>query len=105
MNTLKKLTFKTECECAYKRPVFCIVMDGIGIAPDSEGNAVKNAVTPTLNKLMAEYPMLKLKAHGVAVGLPSDDDMGNSEVGHIALGAGQVFAQGAKLVTQSIDSG
>ena len=49
--------------------------------------------------------MVALKAHGTAVGLPSDDDMGNSEVGHNALGAGQVFAQGAKLVTQSIESG
>ena len=49
--------------------------------------------------------MVTLKAHGTAVGLPSDDDMGNSEVGHNALGAGQVFAQGAKLVSQSIESG
>ncbi len=105
MNTLKKLNFKTECDCASKRPVFCIVMDGIGLAADSNGNAVKNAVTPTLDKLMTQYPMLKLKAHGVAVGLPSDDDMGNSEVGHNALGAGQVFAQGAKLVTKSIETG
>ncbi|MBE6623393.1 MAG: 2,3-bisphosphoglycerate-independent phosphoglycerate mutase [Ruminococcaceae bacterium] len=105
MNTLKKLNFKTECDCASNRPVFCIVMDGIGLAADSDGNAVKNAVTPTLDKLMTQYPMLKLKAHGVAVGLPSDDDMGNSEVGHNALGAGQVFAQGAKLVTKSIETG
>ena len=54
---------------------------------------------------MSKYPMVSLKAHGVAVGLPSDDDMGNSEVGHNALGAGQVFAQGAKLVSNSIESG
>ena len=104
-NTLKQLTFKTDCGLVKSRPVFCIVMDGIGIAPDSQGNAVKNALTPTLDMLMSKYPMLKLKAHGVAVGLPSDDDMGNSEVGHNALGAGQVFAQGAKLVTKSIESG
>ena len=104
-NTLKKLTFKTNDASAYTRPVFAIVMDGIGIAPDSDGNAVKNALTPTLDMLMKNYPVLKLKAHGVAVGLPSDDDMGNSEVGHNALGAGQVFAQGAKLVTKSIESG
>ncbi len=104
-NTLKKLEFKTDCGLAKTRPVFCIVMDGIGIAPDSQGNAVKNALTPTLDMLMSKYPVLKLKAHGVAVGLPSDDDMGNSEVGHNALGAGQVFAQGAKLVTKSIESG
>jgi len=54
---------------------------------------------------MKNYPMVSLKAHGTAVGLPSDDDMGNSEVGHNALGAGQVFAQGAKLVSNSIESG
>ncbi len=86
-------------------PVVTIVMDGIGIAPESEGNAVESAYTPTLDMLKANYPMVKLKAHGMAVGLPSDDDMGNSEVGHNALGAGQVFAQGAKLVTQSIETG
>ena len=86
-------------------PVLTIVMDGVGIAPDTISNAVAGAYTPTLDMLMAKYPMVSLKAHGTAVGLPSDDDMGNSEVGHNALGAGQVFAQGAKLVTQSIDSG
>ena len=86
-------------------PVLTIVMDGVGIAPDTEANAVAGAYTPTLDMLMAKYPMVKLKAHGTAVGLPSDDDMGNSEVGHNALGAGQVFAQGAKLVSQSIESG
>ena len=54
---------------------------------------------------MKDYPTLAIKAHGTAVGLPSDDDMGNSEVGHNALGSGQVFAQGAKLVSQSIETG
>ena len=88
-----------------KGPVLTIVMDGVGIAPDGEGNAVKRAYTPTLDMLMAKYPVVGLKAHGTAVGLPSDDDMGNSEVGHNALGSGQVFAQGAKLVSQSIESG
>lgn len=86
-------------------PVVTIVMDGVGIAPEGEGNAVKLANTPTLDMLVSKYPTLKLKAHGTAVGLPSDDDMGNSEVGHNALGSGQVFAQGAKLVSQSIESG
>ncbi len=88
-----------------KGPVLTIVMDGVGLAPDTVANAVTGAYTPTLDMLMARYPMVKLKAHGTAVGLPSDDDMGNSEVGHNALGAGQVFAQGAKLVSQSIESG
>ena len=86
-------------------PVLTIVMDGVGLAPESAANAVATAYTPTLDMLMANYPMVSLKAHGTAVGLPSDDDMGNSEVGHNALGAGQVFAQGAKLVSQSIESG
>ena len=88
-----------------KGPVLTIVMDGVGIAPDTVGNAVKSAYTPVLDRLLAEYPMVSLRAHGTAVGLPSDDDMGNSEVGHNALGAGQVFAQGAKLVSNSIESG
>ncbi|MBE6669478.1 MAG: 2,3-bisphosphoglycerate-independent phosphoglycerate mutase [Ruminococcaceae bacterium] len=86
-------------------PVLTIVMDGVGIAPDNKANAVKRAFTPTLDSLLANYPTVSLKAHGTAVGLPSDDDMGNSEVGHNALGAGQVFAQGAKLVSQSIENG
>ena len=86
-------------------PVLTIVMDGVGLAPETASNAVATAYTPTLDMLMQTYPMVSLKAHGTAVGLPSDDDMGNSEVGHNALGAGQVFAQGAKLVSQSIESG
>ena len=99
--TLKKLSSFE----GVKGPVLTIVMDGVGIAPDTVSNAVTGAYTPTLDMLMKNYPMVQLKAHGTAVGLPSDDDMGNSEVGHNALGAGQVFAQGAKLVSQSIESG
>ncbi len=99
--TLKKST-KFD---GVKGPVLTVVMDGVGLAPDSVANAVSSAYTPTLDMLMAKYPTVSLKAHGTAVGLPSDDDMGNSEVGHNALGAGQVFAQGAKLVSQSIESG
>ena len=86
-------------------PVLTVVMDGVGLAPDTISNAVAGAYTPTLDMLMEKYPMVSLKAHGTAVGLPSDDNMGNSEVGHNALGAGQVFAQGAKLVSNSIESG
>ena len=86
-------------------PLLTIVMDGVGIAPDNGANAVAAAHTPTLDRLMKDYPTLAIKAHGTAVGLPGDDDMGNSEVGHNALGSGQVFAQGAKLVSQSIETG
>ncbi|MBO5907678.1 MAG: 2,3-bisphosphoglycerate-independent phosphoglycerate mutase [Clostridia bacterium] len=101
MAQLKKST-KFE---GVKGPLLTIVMDGVGIAPDNGANAIAKAHTPTLDMLMAKYPTLAIKAHGTAVGLPGDDDMGNSEVGHNALGSGQVFAQGAKLVSQSIESG
>ena len=101
MVTLKK----SDKFTGVKGPLLTIVMDGVGIAPDNGANAIAKAHTPTLDYLMANYPMLKIKAHGTAVGLPSDDDMGNSEVGHNALGSGQVFAQGAKLVSQSIETG
>ena len=101
---MKKLV-KNKQFAGVKGPLLTIVMDGVGLAPDTVSNAVKSAYTPNLDRLMENYPMVSLKAHGTAVGLPSDDDMGNSEVGHNALGAGQVFAQGAKLVSNSIESG
>ena len=101
MAELKKSTKFT----GVKGPLLTIVMDGVGLAPDNGANAVATANTPTLDRIMRDYPTLAIKAHGTAVGLPSDDDMGNSEVGHNALGSGQVFAQGAKLVSQSIESG
>lgn len=88
-----------------KRPVVLVVMDGIGINEDEYGNAVMAANTPTLDMLMSNYPNTAIKAHGTAVGLPSDDDMGNSEVGHNALGCGQIYSQGAKLVNESIANG
>ncbi len=88
-----------------KGPVAVLVLDGVGINSKIEGNAIAKAATPTLDRLLRDYPTLSLKAHGTAVGLPSDDDMGNSEVGHNALGSGQIFAQGAKLVSNSIESG
>jgi len=88
-----------------KGPLVCVVMDGIGLAPAGEGNAVSLARTPNLDRLYNNYPMRPLNAHGTAVGMPSDEDMGNSEVGHNALGSGQVYAQGAKLVGEAIESG
>ncbi|MEA4845848.1 MAG: 2,3-bisphosphoglycerate-independent phosphoglycerate mutase [Clostridiaceae bacterium] len=87
------------------RPVVLVVMDGIGINEDEKGNAVKAANTPTLDMLMSRSPYALIKAHGTAVGLPSDEDMGNSEVGHNAMGCGQIFSQGAKLVNESIENG
>lgn len=88
-----------------KKPILLIVMDGVGFSKTGLGDAVTMANTPTLDRLLKECPYTRLKAHGTAVGLPSDDDMGNSEVGHNALGCGQVYSQGAKLVNESIESG
>ncbi len=87
------------------KPVVLVVMDGVGFSKNEEGNAVKQAYTPTLDYLWKEYPHTLIKAHGTAVGLPSDGDMGNSEVGHNAIGCGQIYSQGAKLVNESIASG
>ena len=88
-----------------KRNVIIIVMDGVGINGSDWGNAVKAAYTPTLDMMLQTCPHTAIKAHGTAVGLPSDEDMGNSEVGHNAIGCGQIYSQGAKLVNESIESG
>ncbi|MCL2619694.1 MAG: 2,3-bisphosphoglycerate-independent phosphoglycerate mutase [Defluviitaleaceae bacterium] len=86
------------------KPVVLIVMDGVALSDKTEGNAVLAAHTPNLDYLMQYHPWVKIKAHGTAVGLPDDGDMGNSEVGHNALGCGQIYAQGAKLVDEAIAS-
>ncbi|CAG0953017.1 partial 2,3-bisphosphoglycerate-independent phosphoglycerate mutase, partial [Anaerolineae bacterium] len=86
-------------------PVVTIVLDGFGYTPAHVGNAIYNAYTPTLDRLFAHYPNTLLKAHGKYVGMPSNEDMGNSEVGHNAIGAGQVYHQGASLVSEEIASG
>lgn len=86
-------------------PVVLAIMDGVGYGTYPEGDAVQRAFTPCLDSLHENFPTTSLKAHGTAVGLPSDGDMGNSEVGHNAIGAGRVQAQGAKLVNKSIESG
>ena len=85
-----------------KRQVVLVIMDGVGYSKNSYGNAVMNANTPNLDMLMKNYPNTLIKAHGSAVGLPTDDDMGNSEVGHNAMGCGQIYAQGAKLVDEAL---
>lgn len=86
-------------------PVLFVVMDGVGIGDGDEGDAVARAHTPTLDWLRSLPSATSLCAHGTAVGMPSDADMGNSEVGHNAIGAGRVFEQGAKLVETAVATG
>ncbi len=100
MNTLVKNDIVKR-----KGPLVLVIMDGVGIGKENEGNAFFLARTPNLSTLIKTFPYTILKAHGTAVGLPSDADMGNSEVGHNALGAGRIFDQGSKLVTGAIASG
>lgn len=90
---------------APRGPVVLVVMDGVGRGAGDEADAVSIASTPTLDRLWIPGARAELRAHGKAVGLPSDDDMGNSEVGHNALGAGKIYAQGALLVGRAIQSG
>ncbi|MAD61045.1 MAG: phosphoglycerate mutase (2,3-diphosphoglycerate-independent) [Myxococcales bacterium] len=85
-------------------PLVTVVMDGVGLSDFQDDNALYLAKTPTLDSIFKEYGVVPLTAHGRSVGLPSDGDMGNSEVGHNALGAGRVFEQGASLVQTAIDS-
>jgi 2,3-bisphosphoglycerate-independent phosphoglycerate mutase len=86
-------------------PVVCCVLDGVGIGRHDDADAVWQARTPHLDWLREHGASTSLAAHGTAAGMPSDDDMGNSEVGHNHLGAGRVFAQGATLVSQAVASG
>ncbi|MBN1616284.1 MAG: 2,3-bisphosphoglycerate-independent phosphoglycerate mutase [Spirochaetales bacterium] len=88
-----------------KGPLVLVIMDGVGYGKYTEGDAVAQAHMEALAEFQKTCPTTKLKAHGTAVGLPSDDDMGNSEVGHNAIGCGRVFSQGAKLVSASIETG
>ncbi|MDA3861205.1 MAG: 2,3-bisphosphoglycerate-independent phosphoglycerate mutase [Melioribacteraceae bacterium] len=96
---------KLEKYIGSKGPLLLIIMDGVGFGKMDESDAVFLANTPNLDKLLQSKLQAKLLAHGPAVGLPSDDDMGNSEVGHNAMGGGRIFAQGAKLVQKSMESG
>ena len=100
MQALKKTSFPGP-----KGPLVLVIMDGVGVGQYAEGDAVRSALTPHLDWLKANALYSELKAHGTAVGLPSDEDMGNSEVGHNAIGCGRVFAQGARLVSDAIASG
>ena len=85
-------------------PVVLVIMDGVGVGRYEEGDMVRKANTPTLDWLSRNAVTTQLKAHGKAVGMPSDADMGNSEIGHNAIGCGRVFEQGASLVNNAIES-
>lgn len=87
-----------------KQPVCLIILDGYGINPKADGNAIKSAKTPNLDKYFAQYPNTTLQASGMAVGLP-DGQMGNSEVGHTNIGAGRVVYQELTRITKSIKDG
>ncbi len=86
-------------------PLLLIILDGIGLGKQDESDGVYLANTPCFDQLFKGELFATLKAHGRAVGMPSDDDMGNSEVGHNALGAGRIFDQGATLVGRAIQTG
>ncbi|MDR1390179.1 MAG: 2,3-bisphosphoglycerate-independent phosphoglycerate mutase [Treponema sp.] len=88
-----------------KGPLVLVIMDGVGCGKYPEGDAVRDSKMDALRAMERQSPHTILKAHGRAVGLPSDDDMGNSEVGHNAMGCGRVFHQGAALVSEAIKSG
>ena len=102
---MSSLVLKKTSNTVQTGPLCVVVLDGVGLNPNPAGNALHHASTPVLDQLFNQYGCLSIAAHGRAVGLPSDKDMGNSEVGHNALGAGRIFEQGAKLVQNAIDSG
>jgi 2,3-bisphosphoglycerate-independent phosphoglycerate mutase len=90
---------------AFDGPVVLLILDGIGIGKRDESDGVHLAYTPVLDQLLREPLYTELQAHGTAVGLPTDEDMGNSEVGHNALGAGRLISQGARRVNEAIATG
>ncbi|MBE5952913.1 MAG: 2,3-bisphosphoglycerate-independent phosphoglycerate mutase [Lachnospiraceae bacterium] len=87
-----------------KKPVVLMVLDGYGISDNAEGNAIAMANTPVMDKLMAECPFVRGNASGLAVGLP-DGQMGNSEVGHMNIGAGRIIYQDLTSITKAIQDG
>ena len=87
-----------------KKPTVLLILDGYGLNDEVKGNAVAQAKTPVMDKLMKEYPFVKGYASGMAVGLP-DGQMGNSEVGHLNMGAGRIVYQELTRITKSIEDG
>ena len=87
-----------------KKPTVLMILDGYGLNERTDGNAVAEAKTPVMDKLMAECPFVKGNASGLAVGLP-DGQMGNSEVGHLNIGAGRVVYQDLVKINRAIADG
>ena len=87
-----------------KKPTVLLIMDGFGLNDRHEANAVYEANTPNIDKLMEECPFVKGNASGLAVGLP-DGQMGNSEVGHLNMGAGRIVYQELTRITKAIQDG
>ena len=87
-----------------KKPTVLMILDGYGLNDKCDANAVCKAKTPVMDKLMAEYPFVKGNASGMSVGLP-DGQMGNSEVGHLNMGAGRIVYQDLTKITKSIQDG
>lgn len=88
----------------HKRPTMLMILDGFGLNPSTYGNAVAAASTPNLDAIFAKYPHIRLAASGLAVGLP-EGQMGNSEVGHLNIGAGRIVYQELTRITKAIDDG
>ncbi|MBP3782932.1 MAG: 2,3-bisphosphoglycerate-independent phosphoglycerate mutase, partial [Butyrivibrio sp.] len=86
------------------KPTVLLILDGYGINENPEGNAIAMAKTPVMDGLMKDYPFVKGYASGLAVGLP-DGQMGNSEVGHMNMGAGRIVYQELTRITKSIEDG
>ncbi|KAG5490837.1 hypothetical protein JKF63_00959 [Porcisia hertigi] len=102
---MSKLVLKPHAQLPRRR-LLLVVMDGVGIGPEDDYDAVHMAATPFMDSVRQNSRHFRsIRAHGTAVGLPTDADMGNSEVGHNALGAGRVALQGASLVDDALKSG
>ena len=100
METIKRRYDMKE----FKRPTMLMILDGFGIAPDGPGNAVSQAVKPNIDSIFKSYPGTTLAACGLAVGLP-EGQMGNSEVGHLNIGAGRIVYQELTRITKEIEEG
>ena len=87
-----------------KSPTVLMILDGFGLNDNTKGNAVYSAKTPNIDNLMAKYPYVKGNASGLAVGLPAGQ-MGNSEVGHLNMGAGRIVYQDLTRITKEIEDG